>query len=121
LTTAPQSGHKFVRPFFSNGFRICQEAENGLIAIKIAVDCKPDIVILDLSMPIMNGIDAAPKLRALLPEVPIILFTLYDATLADQDLTSLGISATFSKGDPLDELLQKAHQLLEDNYPRPKL
>ena len=64
----------------------------------------------------MNGIEAAPTLRKLFPEVPIILFTLHGDYLKNQDLVSLGISAVFSKADPLDQLLRKARQLLEVDY-----
>ena len=59
-------------------FRVCGEAIDGLDAIDKAQTLKPDLIILDASMPRMNGIEAAPKLKKLLPETPIILFTFHE-------------------------------------------
>jgi chemotaxis response regulator CheB len=51
-----------VSEFLSNGaFEACAEAENGEEAIKVAQEIHPDIITLDLSMPVMNGMEAAPK------------------------------------------------------------
>lgn len=56
-------------------YDICAEAENGQKAIELAIQCRPDLIILDLSMPVMNGLEAARKLKEIMPQVPIILFT----------------------------------------------
>ena len=48
----------------------CVEASNGRKAIERAPGIKPDLIVLDLSMPVMNGLDAAPQLARLLPSVP---------------------------------------------------
>jgi CheY-like chemotaxis protein len=58
-------------------YDLCAEAVNGEEAIDLAVKHKPDLIILDLSMPVMNGIEAAHELKKIMPDVPIILFTLY--------------------------------------------
>jgi CheY-like chemotaxis protein len=63
--------------FLSDGFKTCVEAENGQEAIEVAKKCQPDLIILDLSMPVMNGLEAAPILRRMFPKIPIFLFTLY--------------------------------------------
>jgi CheY-like chemotaxis protein len=57
------------------GYEICGEAKNGQEAIDLAMQRRPDLIILDWAMPILNGLDAAPELKRLLPDVPIILFT----------------------------------------------
>lgn len=56
-------------------YDICAEAENGQEAIDLALQLRPDLIILDFAMPILNGLDAARKLRKIMPGVPIILFT----------------------------------------------
>jgi CheY-like chemotaxis protein len=56
-------------------YDLCAEAENGKVAIALAIHHKPDLIILDLSMPVMNGLDAARELKRIMPHVPIILFT----------------------------------------------
>lgn len=58
-------------------YDICAEAVNGEEAITLAMKHKPDLIILDLSMPIMNGLDAARELKRIMPEIPIILFTVH--------------------------------------------
>lgn len=53
----------------------CTEARNGRDAVNRARELNPDLIVLDLSMPVMNGLDAAPHLKRLLPAVPIVMFT----------------------------------------------
>jgi CheY-like chemotaxis protein len=56
-------------------YDLCAEAENGKQAIELALQHRPDLIILDMSMPVMNGLQAARELKRLMPKVPIILFT----------------------------------------------
>jgi two-component system response regulator EvgA len=100
--------------FLSHSFDLCAEAENGLEALEVARDCKPDLIILDLSMPVMNGVQAAPRLRSLLPKIPIILFSNHAEYLKTIDLVPFGVTAMMSKNDPFDDLLRKAHELMGD-------
>ncbi len=58
-------------------YDLCAEATNGVEAIALAKQRRPDLVILDLSMPIMNGYDAALEIKRALPGIRIILFTMY--------------------------------------------
>ena len=98
--------------FESDGFEACLEAENGDDAIRLAREHRPSLIILDLAMPGMTGIEAAPLLREVLPDTPIILFTFYGDTVKHMNLKALGISATFSKTDSLTKLVRKAHELV---------
>jgi chemotaxis response regulator CheB len=61
---------KLIRTYIEEetGFCVCGEAIDGLDAIDKAQNLRPDLIILDASMPRMNGIEAAPKLKKLLPE-----------------------------------------------------
>jgi CheY-like chemotaxis protein len=56
-------------------YDICAEAANGEEAIALALKHRPDLIILDLSMPVLNGLAAARELKKIMPGVPIILFT----------------------------------------------
>jgi len=58
-------------------YDICAEAANGQEAIDLALKHRPELIILDLSMPVMNGLEASRELKRIMPSVPIILFTLY--------------------------------------------
>ena len=99
--------------FESDGFSTT-EAENGRQAISLAREQKPDLVILDLSMPVMNGIDAAPRLRELLPTTPIILYTMFAESIQNQDTRKAGITETFLKSNPIHDLIVRAHELMRD-------
>jgi YesN/AraC family two-component response regulator len=61
----------------AEGYHLCAEATNGQAAIELALKHRPELIILDLAMPVLNGLDAARELKRLLPGVPIILFTQY--------------------------------------------
>src|SRR5258708_31872960 len=56
-------------------YDLCAEASDGREAIRLAMRYRPDVIILDLSMPVIDGLAAAAKLKELLPKTPIILFT----------------------------------------------
>ncbi len=102
-----------VSAFLANGvFKTCAEAENGEEALKVAEQIHPDIITLDLSMPVMNGIEAAPKLRKMLPKTPIIMFTLYGDGLSQIEAAKSGVSLVLSKSTPLRQLIVIAHRLL---------
>src|SRR5437879_597512 len=58
-------------------FRVCGEAKNGIEAIEKAAELKPDLVVMDLAMPLMNGLEASNVLKKSMPGVPIVLLTLY--------------------------------------------
>jgi len=76
------------------------EAANGEEAVEQARKLKPDLVILDLSMPVMNGIEAAHELRRLLPSLPVVMFIhLATDNLAETAL-SAGVSAVVPKSEP---------------------
>lgn len=102
-----------VSAFLSNGvFKSCAEASNGEEALKIASEVHPDIITLDLSMPVMNGMEAAPKLRQMLPKTPIIMFTLYGDGLSQIEAAKSGVNLVLSKSTPLPQLIVMAHRLL---------
>src|SRR6188474_2095486 len=54
-------------------WEICGEAENGRQAVELAKQLRPDVVVLDLTMPELNGLDAARKIRAALPETQVLI------------------------------------------------
>jgi len=58
-------------------FEICGEAENGKEAIAKARELHPDLIVLDLSMPVMNGLDAARELKRLMPTVPLLMYSAF--------------------------------------------
>jgi CheY-like chemotaxis protein len=100
------------RAFLSDGFAVCGEADNGQEAINLCKQFRPDIILLDLSMPVMNGLQAAAELRKIAPKAPIILFTMYGNELQQHQVAALGIDLVVSKNEALSEIIEKAHVLL---------
>lgn len=93
-------------------FNVCGDAENGVEAIEMAQLLRPDLILLDLSMPMMNGIEAACELKRLMPMVPIIVFSEYGDVFSEQEAHSAGISGIVSKTEDLSVLLDKARAVL---------
>jgi len=93
-------------------FRVCGEAANGVEAIKKATELKPDLVVMDLAMPLMNGLEAANILKSALPGVPIVLLTLYAEQLNGPKSSAFGIATVLSKVDGLAPLLECLERLL---------
>jgi CheY-like chemotaxis protein len=92
-------------------YDLCAEATNGQEAIDLALKHRPELIILDFSMPVLNGIDAARELKKLMPDVPIILFTQYPDL--EKILFSIDspVDRIVSKGNPT-ELMEHVRSLL---------
>jgi DNA-binding NarL/FixJ family response regulator len=89
-------------------FTICGEAVHGMDAIEKAQQLSPDLIILDLSMPEMNGLEAASALRYMMPDVPLFLLTAHYSRELELAARGSGICAVFSKHDDLDSLVARA-------------
>ena len=96
-------------------FKVCAEAQDGRDAIEKAQQLRPDLIILDLSMPVMNGLDAARVLKDRMPSVPIILFTLHAFPSIEAEARVAGADAVVSKAEDVSVLKQKARTILYGN------
>src|SRR5437879_13648397 len=74
-------------------FVVCGEAENGREAIEKAQELHPDLIVMDLAMPVMTGIDAARVLNRLMPTVPLVILSGYSDVFSETEFRSLGASA----------------------------
>jgi DNA-binding NarL/FixJ family response regulator len=92
-------------------FDVCGDAENGREAVEMAQTMHPDLVLLDLSMPVMNGLDAARVLNRVMPEVPLLMYTAFSDSFAEKEARSAGISVLVSKSENTSVLLAKARSL----------
>jgi DNA-binding NarL/FixJ family response regulator len=92
---------------------VCGEAVDGVDAIEKAQQLKPDLIVLDLVMPRMNGIEAASAIKGVMPQVPIVLFTLYGEAVGNAPVSAAGIDAALSKPDGGWKLLECVRGLLQ--------
>jgi DNA-binding NarL/FixJ family response regulator len=95
------------------GLEVCGEAVDGVDAIEKARALNPDLVVIDLAMPRMNGVEATSELRAMMPRVPIVLFTMYDDAVGHALALSAGASRVVSKPDGGWKLLECVRSLLQ--------
>jgi DNA-binding NarL/FixJ family response regulator len=104
------SVRKVVRTLFEaeKGFTISGEAVNGLDAIAKTEELQPDLIVLDLSMPIMNGLEAADVLKSRWPEIPIYILTAHGGPEVDRAAQTAGIDAVFAKDKDMPRLIANA-------------
>ena len=103
-----------VRRLFNThpNFVVCGKAEHGREAVEKAPSLRPDLIILDLSMPVMNGLEAAPLLIKILPNVWLILLTAHDGPEVDRLSHSAGINAVVPKSKASTHLIPQAEALI---------
>jgi len=102
-------------------FRICGEARDGKEAIEKVIELKPDIIVLDINMPVMDGIAAAHEIRLISPETRIIFLTIHDVS-AFRTATERLSDAFVSKHKAATELIPVLNRLSETsdgNEPEP--
>ncbi len=101
-------------------FIVSGEAEHGFEAIEKAEQLRPQLIILDCAMPVMDGLQAAPHLLQKLPSVLIILFTLYAESM-EVPARKDGIHAVVHKNQGATHLIPVAHALFEHAGRVPKI
>ena len=94
-------------------YEVCGEANDGLEAIEKAAELQPDLIVLDLSMPRMDGLKAARELRQRMPRMHLILFTMHAAATSQNEVEAAGFDAVISKTEGLQTLIDKVQTLLE--------
>jgi DNA-binding NarL/FixJ family response regulator len=94
------------------GFEVCGEAGDGMEAIEQARKLKPDLIVLDLAMPRMNGAEAATVLSQTMPDIPIVLLTLYQNVLGSALTSAVTVKAVVDKTDGMARLVECIRSLL---------
>ena len=108
---------RITRRFLEIGFTVCGEAKDGGDAVEKATQLKPDLIVLDLAMPDMNGAEAASVLKGRMPNVPIVMFSMYSDYVGQTLLSALGVKAIISKPDGIHKLTDCIRNLLSTQSP----
>lgn len=94
-------------------WKIAGEAGDGLEAIQRATQLKPDLIVLDFSMPKMNGLEAASVIKKLLPDTHIVVFTMFDDAMGSKLSSAAGVDMVISKADGMGVLVKAVHRFLD--------
>ena len=93
------------------------EATNGEGAIAIFQQQKPDVVLLDISMPLMNGLETLKKLKAIDPESTVIMLTSMVNRQSIDEALALGAANYIRKDNPKEEIAQAIKETIEERFP----
>jgi DNA-binding NarL/FixJ family response regulator len=93
------------------GFEVCGEAADGVEGIEKEEELKPDLIVLDFSMPRANGLQAAKILHEVAPNTPIILLTIYKDVIPLPVARAAGVASILSKTDQLPILADEVQRL----------
>ena len=81
----------------NSDWEICGEADNGLVAIERVKELRPDLVIMDFQIPVMNGLEAAREIARLAPDTAIVMLTMHNSDQLSTDARAAGIKKVVSK------------------------
>jgi two-component system response regulator NreC len=94
--------------------KVVGEAINGRVAVEKAMALQPDIVIMDIAMPLMNGIEAAKRIRKHLPNTKILILSMYSHEYYIHELLETGISGYLLKDSSGRDILKAIHAAMKD-------
>jgi DNA-binding NarL/FixJ family response regulator len=95
-----------------SNWNVCGEASTGTEAVDIALQSEPDVVIMDITMPEMNGIEAAMKIAESNPDIPIIMFSLHLSAEVLGRFNSQAIRGAVAKSEAARDLLEAVRCVL---------
>lgn len=97
---------------FDPTVEVVATAENGLQAIELAGRFRPDVVVLDLAMPVMDGLEALPEIKRVSPETSIIVLSGFDASAMANQALSLGAERYLEKGTTPSEIVRAVKDIV---------
>src|SRR6185437_1801729 len=100
-------------------WKVCSEARNGGEAVAKAADLRPYVIILDLAMPIMDGVQAASEIVKNRPDAKIVMFTLHSSAELEKAAGQAGVKRVISKARDGKTLLQAIEEVLRESAMNP--
>jgi DNA-binding NarL/FixJ family response regulator len=96
-----------------DGFEVAGEAGGGVAACEGAEALEPDVVLMDLSMPDLSGIDAMKKIHRSKPDLPVVILTAHADPGVEKEARAAGASGFLAKGIGLEDLVVVLHEAAE--------
>jgi DNA-binding NarL/FixJ family response regulator len=92
---------------------ICGEASNGQEGVEKTSELNPDLIVLDVTMPVLDGFSAARQIRTILPEVPILILSMHDGTSIVREAQQAGVQGFVTKSQAGSVLLKAVDTVLK--------
>jgi DNA-binding NarL/FixJ family response regulator len=102
---------------FQPDWTVCGEAEDGYEGIYKAKVFRPDLIVIDLAMPRLNGISASRMLKELFPTIPIVMFTAFTHPCFRKEALAAGLDAFVEKSEGATSLVRSIQRLLSSELP----
>jgi two-component system, NarL family, nitrate/nitrite response regulator NarL len=96
------------------GYEVCGEASTGTDAVRKAKELAPDLIVLDITMPEMNGLDAAGLIRSFAPRMPILILSVHKSKQLMEEARKLGVRGYVTKGEAVQKLVRAVGAVLQD-------
>jgi DNA-binding NarL/FixJ family response regulator len=99
------------------GWEVCADVANGKDAVEKTAALKPDLIILDISMPVMGGLDAARLIRRADSNAKIVIFTMHESQQIKDEIARIGAQGHAVKSAPMKQLLDTIKSVLGTDDP----
>jgi len=96
-----------------SGFKVIGQAENGREAVSMVAEYNPDIILMDISMPLLNGIEAARQIKKMAPEAKIIILSMHSHDRYISELFCTGISGYLLKSASSKDIINAIHEVVK--------
>lgn len=93
---------------------VCGEAADGAEAVSRVLELKPDVIILDINMPVLSGVEAAAQIRKLAPATKILILSMHEASVISSFFSGVAVDAYLSKSQSNQKLIETLTAILED-------
>lgn len=94
---------------------VCGEAKNGKEAVDLVAELQPDLAVLDLTMPEMNGIQAAVRIRQVSPVTKIVMLSMHSSYYSAEEAYRAGVNAYVTKSEAATELMRTINAIFGDS------
>ncbi len=103
--------HALRRVLEARGIQVVAEAGDGEEAVNLAQEVRPEAILMDLRMPILDGIEASRRIRELDPDAKIVILSAYSDPSLQEEARAAGVLGWLVKGDPPDEMCSRLLEL----------
>ena len=97
------------------GWQVCAEASNGREAVELALQHRPQVAVIDLSMPELNGLEATRRIRQALPDTEVLIFTMHESEELIREVLGAGARGYLLKSDAVRQLIPAVESLSQRN------